>query len=128
MTRYWLGCFLALAVAAPAAAAPSISVGEAAETCKAGFPPPAGASASLARRSACIALIDGVIGTVQQLAALAAQPGGGPARAVFCVPPSASYEALASAFIKTAEANPPYRDRAAATMVVAGLATAYPCP
>ena len=128
MTRYWLGCVLALAVAAPVVAAPTISVGEAAETCKAGFPPSGGAAASLARRAACIALLDGVVGTVQQLAALAVPPGGTPARAVFCVPPSASYEALAGAFIKTVDANPAYRNRAAATMVVAGLATAYPCP
>lgn len=128
MRRLFHG-FLAASIffAAAAQAAPSLSVGEAAEICRAGYPPSGGNSASTARRTACIALLDGVIGTVEQLAALAAPAGGPPARAAFCVPPTASYQELADVFAKTADVNPKMKDRAAAAIVLVAFASAYPC-
>ncbi len=75
----------------------------------------------------CIAIIDGVIGTVAQLAAIAAPPSGGSARGAFCVPPEADYPTLSQRFLDFARANPQHRDRAAATMLVAAFAANYPC-
>jgi hypothetical protein len=77
-----------LATARPAASVPSISVAEAVNICEAGFAPPYGKAASAARRSACLAYIDGVLGTVAQIAALAAvgQPTGQDRRELFCIP------------------------------------------
>lgn len=128
MTRLAVGCVVLLAAGGPAPAAPSISVGDAIEFCEAGFPPPGGASASLARRMTCIAYIDGVIATVAQLAAIATPAGStSPARGAFCVPGDTGYEMLSERFVTFARANPQHRERAAATMFVAAFANSYPC-
>lgn len=128
MTRLATACLILLAAGEPAHAVPSISVGDAVEFCEAGFPPPDGASASLARRMTCIAYIDGVIATVAQLAAIATPAGGATtARGAFCVPGDTSYEVLSERFVTFARANPQHRDRAAATMFVAAFASSYPC-
>lgn len=128
MTRLATACLALLALGGSAHAAPSISVGDAIEFCEAGFPPPGGASASLSRRMACIAYIDGVIATVAQLAAIATPAGGAaPARGAFCVPGDIGYEVLSEKFVTFARANPQHRDRAAATMFVAAFANSYPC-
>lgn len=127
MIRAVIGLLATVSAGTAALAAPSLSVQQGSEICRAGYPPAGGNSASQARRTACIALLHGVIGTVEQLAALAAPPGQKPARAAFCVPASASYEELAAAFIRAAELNKKYADRAAATIVIVAFASAYPC-
>jgi hypothetical protein len=122
----------------PAGAVPSISVADAVSICEAGFPPPGGQSASTARRGTCIALIDGVVGTVAQLAAMAetarTSPAGssdsttaGGRAGLFCIPPTEPYEKLSEVFIRFARANPQHNERAAASILVASLAAAYPC-
>ena len=110
----------------PAAAVPSISVAEAVAICEAGFAPPAGQAASASRRNACIAYIDGVVGAVAQIAAIAetGRPSGN--AALFCIPGTEPYERLSDVFIRFARANPQHNERAAASIFVAAFAAAYP--
>ena len=118
-----------LVTARPAASVPSISVAEAVKICEAGLTPPSGQAASASRRSACVAYIDGVVGTVAQIAALAAisQPTGQDRRALFCIPGDEPYERLSDVFVRFARANPQHNDRAAAAIFVAAFAASYPC-
>ena len=111
----------------PARAVPSVSVGEAVGMCEAGFPPAGGVSASLARRTACIAYIDGVVGTVEQIAAMANVGAASRGQAVFCVPGNEPYQSLSDVFVRFAKANPQHRGRAAASIFGAAFAAAYPC-
>jgi Ssp1 endopeptidase immunity protein Rap1a len=113
----------------PAAAVPSISVEEAVDICRAGFAPPDGQAASAARRSMCIALIDGVVGTIVQIAAMAGTgKSAAQARAgLFCIPGDEPYERLSDVFVRFARENTRYRDRAAAAIFVAAFAAKYPC-
>jgi len=135
---FLLGALFASVFAAPAArAVPSVSVQELVNLCEAGFPPPGGNSASLARRQACTAYLDAVVGTVIQLAALAGdagqqQPANLPPntaarRAVFCISENEPMARLAEVFLAFAKANPRYADRVAASLAVSAFAAAYPC-
>jgi hypothetical protein len=112
-----------------AATAPSISVAEAIDFCEAGFAPPEGRSASSARRHACLAYIDGVIGTVAQIAAMAkaSAPPSRSGAGLFCIPADEPYERLSNVFTRFARSNPQFNDRAAAAIFVAAFAAAYPC-
>jgi len=132
--RQWIGPALAaaLALAAPAGAQPSIAVEDAVLFCEGGLRPEAGASerATREQRGFCIALIDGVVGTVAQIAALAsgnARGDGTPIRAVFCLPTGTGYPQLAETFVAFARANPQHQRRVAAAIMVAAFAARYPC-
>jgi Ssp1 endopeptidase immunity protein Rap1a len=113
----------------PAASVPSLSVAEAVSICEAGFAPPNGQAASASRRNACLAYIDGVVGTVAQITAMAAvgQPPGPGRHGLFCIPGDEPYERLSDVFIRFARANPQHNDRAAAAIFVAAFAASYPC-
>jgi hypothetical protein len=112
-----------------AAAVPSISAAEAVDICEAGFAPPNGQTASASRRNACVAYIDGVVGTVAQISAMAeiAKPSGHSRTGLFCIPGDEPYERLSNVFIRFARANPQHKDRTAAAIFVAAFAAAYPC-
>ena len=122
----------ALLLAGPAAAQPSIAVEDAMQFCEGGLRPQPGASERLVReqRGFCIALIDGVVGTVAQIAALAAgnqRNDGTPIRAVFCLPPGTGYGELAETFVAFGRANPQFQRRIAASIMVPAFAARYPC-
>jgi hypothetical protein len=118
-----------LLTARPGAAVPSISVAEAISICEAGFAPPNGQAASASRRSACVAYIDGVVGTIAQIAAMAeiTKSSAQSSAALFCIPSDEPYARLSDVFIRFARANPRYRNLAAAAIFVAAFAAAYPC-
>lgn len=114
-------------------AVPTIAVEDAVQICEGGLQPEPGQSTQTTaqRRGMCVALIDGVVGTVAQIAALAASNAGADkdrVKAVFCLPADVDYPALAQTFVDFAKANESYKRRAAASMVVAAFAARYPCP
>ena len=128
-----LGLLSGLALVSPGAAGvPSVAVEDAVRFCETGLRPVTGQSERQTReqRLNCIVLIDSVVGTVAQLAVLAsgneAVPGR-PIRAVFCLPSGVDYPELAETFVAFAQANPDYKRRVAAAIVVAAFAARYPC-
>jgi NhaP-type Na+/H+ or K+/H+ antiporter len=126
----FLGLALCLAIlftTRPASAVPSISVADAVAFCEAGFAPPQGQAASASRRNACVAYIDGVIGAVAQIAAIAETGKPSRSAALFCIPGNEPYERLSDVYIRFARANPQHSERAAASIFVAAFAAAYPC-
>jgi hypothetical protein len=122
-------------IGAPGAswAVPTIAVEDAVEICQSGLQPQPGQSTQTIaqKRGMCVALIDGVVGTVAQIAALAASNAGADkekVKAVFCLPAEVDYPTLAQTFIDFAKVNEQYNRRAAAAMVIAAYAARYPCP
>ncbi len=120
-----IGIFLTAVLAgAPGAAwaVPTITVEDAAKMCQTALKPEPGLSPEGVnqRRNVCIALIDGVVGTVQQIAALAALNAGADpqhVKAVFCLPAGVDYPELAQTFVDFAKANTSYDQRVAAALV-----------
>ena len=128
---------------APARALPNLTARELADLCEAAYAPtptqitPAQSTALAARRQACAAYLDGVIGTISQLSALSPEntqvsdnsgfPGPAQKPAQFCVPDDEPVARLVKVFAAYVTAHRQQEDLIAAPIMVAAFGKAYPC-
>lgn len=114
--------FSAAAFAAP----PSVSVRDLRELCERGEATDQ-TSVRNAARATCIAYLDAVVATVNQIAVLASADGRARPDVGFCVRPDATEEDLVRLFLASARRNPQHANVAAASIASAAFAEAWPC-